>query len=97
MNEGAKYVKIVEWSDEDNCFIGMGATIMDDAVIEEGAMVAAGALVPPGKRVKKGEIWAGNPAKYFRDLRDEEAAFIFTSADNYVAHVNEYLSMKNAS
>lgn len=22
MNEGARYVKIVEWSDEDNCFVG---------------------------------------------------------------------------
>jgi carbonic anhydrase/acetyltransferase-like protein (isoleucine patch superfamily) len=79
---------------EDNCFIGMGAIIMDDVVVEEGAMVAAGALIPPGKRVKKGQIWAGNPGKYFRDLRPEEQDFIFTSADNYVKHVEEYLAEK---
>ena len=36
---------------EDGCMIGMGATVMDFAVVETGAWVAAGALVPPGKRV----------------------------------------------
>ncbi|CAI8007158.1 N-acetyl-gamma-glutamyl-phosphate reductase [Geodia barretti] len=35
---------------EDGCMIGMGATVMDYAVVETGAWVAAGALVTPGKR-----------------------------------------------
>ena len=39
--------------------IGMGATVMDFAVVETGAWVAAGALVTPGKRVKSGEMWTG--------------------------------------
>jgi carbonic anhydrase/acetyltransferase-like protein (isoleucine patch superfamily) len=76
---------------EDSCFVGMGATIMDDVIIESGAMVAAGALITPNKVVKKGQIWAGNPGKYFRDLTDEEAKFIKISEDNYVKHVEEYL------
>ena len=76
---------------EDSCFIGMGATIMDDVVVESGAMVAAGALVTPGKIIPKGQIWAGNPAKYFRDLTEQEAAFIKISEQNYVKHVEEYL------
>lgn len=75
---------------EDDCFIGMGAIVMDRAVVESGAMVAAGAVVTPGKRVKKGEIWAGNPAKYLRNLSESEAAFIAISADNYVRLANEY-------
>lgn len=79
---------------EDSCFVGMGATIMDDAVVESGAMVAAGALVTPGKIVKSGQIWAGNPAKYFRDLTKDEANFITTSEVNYVKHVHEYLAEK---
>jgi gamma-carbonic anhydrase len=78
---------------EDSCFIGMRATIMDGAVVESGGWVAAGALVTPGKRIPKGQIWAGNPAKYFRDLTPQEAAFIAESADNYVAHAREYLEM----
>lgn len=78
---------------EDNCFIGMRATIMDGAVVESGGWVAAGALVTPGKRIPKGQIWAGNPAKYFRDLTPEEIAFIPVSAENYVRHAREYLAL----
>lgn len=76
---------------EDSCFIGMGATVMDKATVEEGGMVAAGALVTPGKVVRAGQIWAGNPAKYFRDMTDEEKAFIAISAQNYVELKDEYL------
>jgi carbonic anhydrase/acetyltransferase-like protein (isoleucine patch superfamily) len=76
---------------EDMSFIGMGATVMDDAVVESGAMVAAGALVTPGKRVPHGQIWAGNPAKFFRLLTEEEATYIAVSRDNYVKHAEEYL------
>jgi carbonic anhydrase/acetyltransferase-like protein (isoleucine patch superfamily) len=76
---------------EDDCFIGMHATVMDDAVVESGAWVAAGALVTPGKRVLKGQIWAGNPARYLRDVKPEEAAFIAVSSQNYVELAKDYL------
>lgn len=78
---------------EDDCFVGMGAIIMDRVVIESGGMVAAGALVTPGKRIKKGEIWAGNPAKFFRMMTTEEAEFIAISEKNYTKHAEEYLQM----
>jgi gamma-carbonic anhydrase len=64
---------------EDGAFIGMKSTVMDGAVVESGAMVAAGSLVPPGKRVLKGEIWAGTPAKLFRKVTPEmEQMFVET-------------------
>ncbi len=75
---------------EDDCFIGMSATVMDDALVESGAMVAAGALVTPRKRVEAGQIWGGNPAKYLRDMKQEEKEFIPVSADNYVRLAEEY-------
>lgn len=78
---------------EDSSFIGMRATLMDGVVVESGGWVAAGALVTPGKRIPKGQIWAGNPARYFRDLTPEEVAFIPVSAENYVKHAREYLAM----
>ncbi len=78
---------------EDECFVGMRATIMDGAVVEKGGWVAAGALVTPGKRIPAGQIWAGNPAKFFRLLTPEERAFIPVSAENYVKHAREYLAM----
>jgi len=77
---------------EDGCFIGMGATILDGVVVESGAMVAAGAVVTPGKRVKKGELWAGNPAKLLRELKPEDVAFFPKSAENYVNLANQYRS-----
>ena len=75
---------------EDDCFIGMHATIMDKAVVESGAWVAAGALVPPGKRILKGQVWAGNPARYLRDMKPEETDFIPVSSNNYVELAREY-------
>lgn len=80
---------------EDDTFIGMGATVMDKAVVESGGMVAAGALVTPGKVVKYGEIWAGNPAKFFRKMTKKEQEFIAISATNYVILANEYLELSN--
>jgi carbonic anhydrase/acetyltransferase-like protein (isoleucine patch superfamily) len=79
---------------EDGCFIGMRATVMDGAVVESGAWVAAGALVTPGKRIPAGQLWAGSPAKFFRNLTDDDKAFIPVSAENYVIHAHEYLAMK---
>ena len=76
---------------QDNCFVGMGATVMDGAVIESGAMVAAGALVTPGKVVRKGELWGGSPAKCLRQLSEEELAFFPVSAANYAALGWDYL------
>ncbi len=75
---------------EDNCFVGMRSTIMDGAVVESGAWVAAGALVTPNKRIPKGQIWAGNPARYLRNMSQEEIDFIPISSNNYVALTREY-------
>ena len=75
---------------QDACFVGMGAIIMDKVVVETGAMVAAGSLVTPNKIIRKGEIWAGNPAKFFRLLTQAETDFIMISAANYRKHVDEY-------
>ena len=57
---------------EDRSFVGLGAIVMDGCVIEPDAMLAAGALLAPGKRMGRGQLWAGRPAKYMRDLRPEE-------------------------
>ena len=68
---------------KDDAFVGMGATVMDGAVVESGAMVAAGALVTPGTVVPTGQLWAGAPAKFMREMTAEEKAFTVTSAETY--------------
>ncbi len=47
----------------DNILIGMGAIIMDHAIIESNSIVAAGALVSKNTIVKSGSVYAGVPAK----------------------------------
>ena len=78
---------------EDDSFVGMGAIVMDEAVVESGAMVAAGALIAPGKRVKKGEVYAGVPGKFFRPMTEAEIKYIPWSATHYVELAHEYLEM----
>ena len=53
---------------KDNVLIGMGAIIMDHAVIESNSIVAAGALIPKGTVVKSGSVYAGVPAKKIKDI-----------------------------
>ena len=78
---------------EENSFVGMAATVMDRAVLEEEAMLAAGALLTPGKVVKRHELWAGTPAKKKRDMTEEEIKYLKISRQNYVDLAAEYLGM----
>ncbi|WP_330258393.1 gamma carbonic anhydrase family protein [Streptomyces murinus] len=57
---------------EDDCLIGMGATVLNGAVIGAGSLVAAQALVPQGMVVPAGSLVAGVPAKVRRELSAEE-------------------------
>lgn len=59
---------------EDRGFVGLGAIVMNGGVIESEAMLAAGAMLTPGKRIPAGQLWAGRPARYLRDLSPEERA-----------------------
>lgn len=74
----------------DYSFIGMGAKVIDYAVVESHAMVAAGALISPKKIVKSHQLWAGVPAKFFRDMTQAEIDYIQISADNYIKLAGEH-------
>jgi carbonic anhydrase/acetyltransferase-like protein (isoleucine patch superfamily) len=75
----------------DYCLIGIGAIIMDDAVLEDYVMLGAGALVPPGKTLESGYLYVGSPAKQARPLKESEKEFLQYSAQHYVHLKNEYL------
>lgn len=57
---------------EDNAFVGMGATISRGARVESFAVVSAGSVITEGVTVPSGQIFAGAPARYLRDLTQEE-------------------------
>lgn len=76
---------------ESGGFVGMGSILLDGAVVEGGAMLAAGSMLTPGKRVPKGQLWAGRPAKFMRDLTDEDYEMMRWNAAHYVELSRDYL------
>jgi len=79
---------------QDDSFIGMHSTVLDEAVVETGAMVAAGAVVTPRKVVRKGELWAGNPAVKLRDITEKDLKMFRRSAQSYVKLAQTYLPVE---
>ena len=77
---------------EDQAFVGMHATVMDECVVESLGFVAAGALVTPGKRVKRGELWGGRPAKMIRELTEDDFRMMAGTASSYAALAQQYRS-----
>ena len=72
--------------------VGMGAIIMDNAIVEDNVIIGGGSLVPPNKRLESGYLYVGSPVKQARALTEQELTFLKVSADNYVLLKNEYLS-----
>lgn len=77
---------------EDQCLIGMGAVVMDNAVIHSQVILGANSLVPPGRELEGGFLWVGSPARKIRALTEEELDFFNYSANNYVKLKNRYLA-----
>ena len=76
----------------DRVLVGMGATVMDGAVIEDDVVIAAGALVTPGKRLHSGYLYAGSPAREMRRLSDREMEYFCYSANNYVKLKDQHIA-----
>jgi gamma-carbonic anhydrase len=68
---------------EDNVLIGMGAIILDDAVIGQNSVIAAGAVILPGTKVEPESVYAGVPAKRVKAIGNEMKEVIQRTARNY--------------
>ena len=70
---------------EDNVLVGMGSIVMDDAVIANDCVIAAGSVVTQGKVFEPRSLIMGSPARFVRELTDEEVeAMVTVAADAYV-------------
>jgi len=69
---------------EDYCLIGIGAIVLDGAILKPYTLLGAGSLIPPNKTLESGYLWLGNPAKKVRTLTDEELEYLRYSAAHYV-------------
>jgi len=68
----------------DRAFVGLGAIVMDGCEIEGDSMLAAGAMLTQNKRIPSGQLWAGRPAKYVRDLNEADLAGMRMGVVHYV-------------
>jgi len=71
---------------EDKVLIGMGAIVMDGVHVGTGSIIAAGAVVTQGKIIPPGTVWAGNPAKYLKDVTPDLGEVFMRTANNYVMY-----------
>lgn len=72
--------------------VGMGATVLDDVVVDDDVIIGAGSLVPPRKHLESGYLYVGAPVKQVRPLSEGELAHLRSSAEHYVLVAAEYLS-----
>ena len=82
---------------KDRVLVGIGAILNDGVLVESDVIVAAGTLVPPGKRLESGYVYAGNPVRQLRALKEEERTFLRYSPLNYVKLKNQYLEAEAQS
>ena len=74
------------------CLIGMGATILNGAEVGEDTIIAAGSLVPEGMVIPPRSLVMGLPARFRRQLTDEERESIRRYAANYFDYKESYLA-----
>ncbi|MGI3777564.1 MAG: gamma carbonic anhydrase family protein [Janthinobacterium lividum] len=67
-----------------NVLVGMGAVVMNRAVIGADSLVAAAAVVTEGKMFPPGSLIVGSPARVVRALTETEIAGLRRSAAHYV-------------
>ena len=76
---------------EDKVLIGMGAIVMDKAVVEKNSIVAAGSVVLEGTIISTGSIFAGVPAKKVKDISIEQFnVLIERISTNYLEYSKWY-------
>ncbi len=72
--------------------VGMGAIVMDGAIIEDDVVIGANTLVPPGKRLVSGFLYVGSPAKQARPITASEREFFTYGAGNYVRLKDKHIA-----
>ena len=73
---------------EDYSLIGMGAIVMDKAVVQSNVFVAAGAVVLENTVLESGFLYAGTPARKIKPLDDRLRAVFDRTANNYVMYAD---------
>jgi carbonic anhydrase/acetyltransferase-like protein (isoleucine patch superfamily) len=65
------------------CLIGIGSNVLHNTKLNDGSMIAAGAVIT-NKEVPFRQLWAGVPAKFLKNLPEEEVFIGEKTSGNYV-------------
>ena len=79
----------------DNVLIGMGAIVMDHAIVESGSIIAAGAIVLENTIVEAGSIYAGIPAKKIKKVDAKRIDVFERTAKNYIMYSGWFKNNEN--
>ena len=74
----------------DRVLVGMGATLLNEAVVGDECVIGANALLTEGKVFEPGSLIIGAPAKAVRVLEADKRAFLKASADHYIANARRF-------
>ena len=66
--------------------VGMGAIIMDHAIVEPFSIVAAGAIVLENTVVESGYIYAGTPARKIKPISSEQRKLLEELPERYMMY-----------
>ena len=77
---------------KDEVLVGMGACILDGAVIGERSIIGANSLITGGMEIPPGSLVLGSPAKVVKTLDKEQQAGIKMWAEKYVSNAKKYLA-----
>lgn len=76
----------------DEVLVGMGATVLDGAIIGERSIIGANTLVTMNTEIPPGSLVLGSPGKVVRSLSEEEQAGVKVWAEKYVENRRKFLA-----
>jgi carbonic anhydrase/acetyltransferase-like protein (isoleucine patch superfamily) len=75
----------------DNVLVGIGATVLDNAILQSNTIIAANALVKTGEALEPNSIYAGVPARKVKEIEQHHTEEMITRiADNYLKYASWY-------
>lgn len=74
---------------EPECIVGAASTLTEGSYMGTNSILGPGSVLTAGQRVPSGEYWAGNPAKFVRELTEEEKESFKPDAEAYYETVVE--------
>jgi carbonic anhydrase/acetyltransferase-like protein (isoleucine patch superfamily) len=75
----------------DRILIGMGAILLNGAVVGDDCIVAAGTLITEGSKIPARSLVMGSPGRVKRPLTDDEVASILVYSERYVGYRLDYM------